>query len=132
MDERLAAALALLPNYTAQHVLLSAVALAVGVAIALPLAIMASRRPRLRGVVLAVASLIQTIPGLALLALFYPLLLALSAATGALFGFTVPALGFLPTVLALALYSMLPILRNGVAAMQGVTAPISRRPTGSA
>jgi osmoprotectant transport system permease protein len=120
MDERFAAALALLPSYTAQHVLLSAVALAVGVAIALPLAIMASRRPRMRGVVLAVASLIQTIPGLALLALFYPLLLALSAATGALFGFTVPALGFLPTVLALALYSMLPILRNGVAAMQGI------------
>ena len=120
VDERLTAALALLPSYTAQHVLLSAVALAVGVAIALPLAIMASRRPRLRGVVLAVASLIQTIPGLALLALFYPLLLALSAATGALFGFTVPALGFLPTVLALALYSMLPILRNGVAAMQGI------------
>ena len=38
-----------------------------------------SRHPRVRWPVLAVASLVQTIPGLALLALFYPLLLALSA-----------------------------------------------------
>jgi osmoprotectant transport system permease protein len=120
MDERITAALALLPGYAAQHVLLSAVALGLGVVISLPLAIVAARRPRLRAVVLAVASLVQTIPGLALLALFYPLLLALSALTGRLFGFGVPALGFLPTVLALTIYSMLPILRNGVAAMLGV------------
>ena len=120
MDERLAGALALLPGYTAQHVLLSAVALGLGVAVSLPLAVAAARRPRLRAILLAVASLIQTIPGLALLALFYPLLLALSAFSGGLFGFGVPALGFLPTVLALTIYSMLPILRNGVAAMLGV------------
>jgi osmoprotectant transport system permease protein len=120
MDERLAAALALLPGYTAQHVLVSAVALALGIAISLPLAIVASRRPRLRFAVLAAASLVQTIPGLALLALFYPLLLGLSALTGRLFGFGVPALGFVPSVLALTVYSMLPILRNGVTAMLGV------------
>jgi osmoprotectant transport system substrate-binding protein/osmoprotectant transport system permease protein len=120
MDERLASALSLLADYTSQHVLLSAVALALGVATSLPLAILASRRPRLRWAVLAMASLVQTIPGLALLALFYPLLLGLSALTGALFGFGVPALGFLPSVLALTVYSMLPILRNGVTAMLGV------------
>ncbi|MEJ0064517.1 MAG: hypothetical protein WDM85_03125 [Caulobacteraceae bacterium] len=57
----------------------------------------------------------QTIPSLALLALFYPLLLEVSALTKAAFGFTVPSLGFLPSLLALTLYSMLPILRNGVA-----------------
>jgi osmoprotectant transport system permease protein len=104
-------------DYTAQHVLLSATALGLGVAISLPLAIIAARRARLRWAVLAVASLVQTIPGLAL---FYPLLLALSALTGALFGFGVPALGFLPSVLALTVYSMLPILRNGVTAILGV------------
>jgi len=120
MDERLTGALALLAGYTAPHVQLSAVALALGVTASLPLAVAASRRPRLRAVVLAVASLVQTIPGLALLALFYPLMLALSALTARLFGFGVPALGFLPTVLALTVYSMLPILRNGVAAMLGV------------
>ena len=69
---------------------------------------------------LAAASLVQTIPGLALLALFYPLLLALSALTTRVFGFAVPALGFLPSLLALTLYSMLPILRNAVAGLVGV------------
>jgi osmoprotectant transport system permease protein len=120
MDERVASAVSLLADYTSQHVLLSAVALALGVATSLPLAVLASRRPRLRWAVLAIASLVQTIPGLALLALFYPLLLGLSALTGRLFGFGVPALGFLPSVLALTVYSMLPILRNGVTAMLGV------------
>jgi osmoprotectant transport system permease protein len=120
MDERLSGALALLPGYLAQHVLLSMTALALGVAISLPLAVLASRRPRLRFIALAVASLVQTIPGLALLALFYPLLLALSALTTKAFGFAVPALGFLPSLLALTIYSMLPILRNGVTALIGI------------
>jgi osmoprotectant transport system permease protein len=120
MDERLSSALALLPGYTAQHVLLSAVALALGIAISLPLAVAAARRPRLRFATLAGASLVQTIPGLALLALFYPLLLGISAFTGKVFGFGVPALGFLPSVIALTIYSMLPILRNGVTAILGV------------
>ena len=44
------------------------------------------RRPALRRMLLAVASVAQTIPGLALLALFYPLLLALAALTERMFG----------------------------------------------
>jgi osmoprotectant transport system permease protein len=120
MSARLAAAWALLPNYLAWHVLLSLSALALGVAISLPLAVGAARSPRLRWPVLALASLIQTIPSLALLALFYPLLLALSALTREAFGLGFPALGFLPSLLALTLYSMLPILRNGVAGVTGV------------
>ena len=122
MDERLTDALALLADYTSQHVLLSAAALGLGVAISLPLAVLASRHRRLRVAVLAVASLVQTIPGLALLALFYPLLLGLSGLTLKLFGTGVPALGFLPSVLALTVYSMLPILRNGVTGLLGVDA----------
>src|SRR5262249_16301386 len=55
-----------------------------------------------------------------LLALFYPLLLALSALSKAVFGHGFAALGFLPSLLALTLYSMLPILRNGVAGLTGV------------
>ncbi len=113
MDERIQAALDVLPSYLGQHVVLSASALGLGVAISLPLAVLAARRPGLRWPLLAVASLIQTIPGLALLALFYPLLLAIGALTTAAFGLSVPALGFLPSLLALTLYSMLPILRNG-------------------
>ena len=55
--------------------------MALGAGVSLPLAVLAARRPRLRWPVLAAARLVQTIPGLALLALFYPLLLALSALT---------------------------------------------------
>jgi len=124
MNDQVAAAWKLLPGYLGQHVLLSASALILGLLISLPLAVVAARSPRVRWPVLAVASLIQTIPGLALLALFFPLLLALSAVTKALFGWTLPALGFLPSLLALTLYSMLPILRNGVAGLTGVDAAV--------
>ncbi len=120
MDPRIAAAWALLPGYLGQHVLLSASALLLGLAISLPLAVAASRSAVVRWPALVIASLVQTIPSLALLALFYPLLLALSALTKGAFGFGFPALGFLPSLLALTLYSMLPILRNGVAGIAGV------------
>jgi osmoprotectant transport system permease protein len=120
MDERLAAAWRLLPNYLGQHVLLSASALALGVLISLPLAVAASRNPRLRWIALLSAGLIQTIPSLALLALFYPLLLALSALSRQVFGAGFSALGFLPSLLALTLYSMLPILRNATTGILGV------------
>ena len=124
MREQIAAAFELLPGYLAAHVLLSVAALALGVALALPLALAAARNPRLRWPILAVANLVQTIPGLALLALFYPLLLGLGPLALALFGVHLPALGFLPSLLALTLYSMLPILRNGIAGLTGVDAAV--------
>ncbi len=74
----------------------------------------------MRGALLSLASIVQTVPGLALLALFYPLLLALAALTLAWFGVGFSAFGFLPAVLALALYSMLPVLRNTITGLNGV------------
>ena len=130
MTPRLAAAFALLPEYLGWHVLLSAAALVLGVAISLPLAVAASRSPRFRWPVLAGASLIQTIPSLALLALFYPLLLALSALSKATLGHGFSALGFLPSLLALTLYSMLPILRNTAAGILGVDAAVKEAADG--
>jgi osmoprotectant transport system permease protein len=124
VDDQIASAFRLLPDYLAQHVVLSASALALGVALSLPLAALVYDRPFLRWPVLTAAGAIQTIPGLALLALFYPLLLALSAASATLLGVSIPALGFLPSLLALTLYSMLPILRNAVAGLTGVDAAI--------
>jgi len=120
MDDRLAAAWRVAPGYLAQHVLISVCALALGFLISLPLAVLASRSAAVRWPSLFVASLIQTIPSLALLALFYPLLLALSALGSAWFGHGFQALGFLPSLMALTLYSMLPILRNGVTGIMGV------------
>ena len=113
-------ALGHLPNYLGNHVRVSVAALVLGLAASFPLALIARNRPVLRGVLLGLASIVQTVPGLALLALFYPLLLALAALTLSWFGVGFSAFGFLPAVLALALYSMLPVLRNTITGLQGI------------
>ena len=119
-DPRIAEALARLPEYLGNHVLLSASALALGIAISLPLGILAARNSKLRWPLLTVASIVQTIPGLALLALFYPLLLGLSSLTAMVFNAPFSAFGFLPSLLALTLYSMLPVLRNTITGLNGI------------
>src|SRR3954447_22009746 len=119
-DPRWSEALGHLPDYLGNHVRVSITALALGLLISLPLAILSRHRPLLRGTLLGLASIVQTVPGLALLALFYPLLLALAALSLSWFGFGFSAFGFLPAVLALALYSMLPVLRNTITGLQGV------------
>ncbi len=109
-------ALGRVPDLLAQHLLLAASALLLGLVVSLPLAIWSARRPGVARVALGFASVIQTIPSLALLALFYPLLLFLSGLVGG----GVPALGFLPSLLALTLYALLPILRGGVTGLTGL------------
>ncbi|MEM6585637.1 MAG: ABC transporter permease/substrate-binding protein [Pseudomonadota bacterium] len=94
------------------HIVLSASAIGLGILVALPLAVWAARSQSVARVALGFASLVQTIPALALLALFFPVLLSLRA----VFGEDLPTLGFLPALLALALYALLPILRNAVTA----------------
>jgi osmoprotectant transport system permease protein len=123
-DPRWSEAFAHLPDYLGNHVRVSVAALALGLAVSLPLAIIARHRPVMRGALLGLASIVQTVPGLALLALFYPLLLALAALSLSWFGFGFSAFGFLPAVLALALYSMLPVLRNTITGLQGVDAAV--------
>jgi len=119
-DPRWAEALTHLPDYLGNHVRVSVTALALGLAISFPLAIAARNHPLSRGILLGLASIVQTVPGLALLALFYPLLLALASLTLSWFGVGFSAFGFLPAVLALALYSMLPVLRNTITGLNGV------------
>jgi osmoprotectant transport system permease protein len=129
-DSRWGEALGHLPDYLGNHVRVSVTALALGLIVSLPLAIAARNRPVLRGLLLGIASIVQTVPGLALLALFYPLLLALAALTLTWFGFSFSAFGFLPAVLALALYSMLPVLRNTITGLDGVDAAIAEAAKG--
>src|ERR1700744_6696654 len=119
-DPRWHEAMTHLPDYLGNHVRVSVTALALGLAVSLPLAIIARNRPVLRGPLLGFASIVQTVPGLALLALFYPLLLALAELSLSWFGVGFSAFGFLPAVLALALYSMLPVLRNTITGLRGV------------
>ena len=116
MTEAWQQALARVPELLAAHVQISVSALVLAMVICLPLAIWAARSPKVATFALTVASLIQTIPGLALLALFYPLLLGVSALVGG----GISAFGFLPALLALTLYALLPILRNAVTGLAGV------------
>jgi osmoprotectant transport system permease protein len=81
---------------TLEHLLLVAVSLAFAVAVAVPLGVLAYRIPALGHVILAVVSIIQTIPSMALLVFMIPLL----------------GLGAYPALVALLLYSLLPIVRN--------------------
>ncbi len=122
MTEAWKQAFSRVPELLAAHVQLSFSALLLAMALCLPLAIWAARAPKVAAVILGFASLIQTIPALALLALFYPVLLGLSA----LLGGGISALGFLPALLALTLYALLPILRNAVTGLTGV-APAAKQ-----
>ena len=123
-DPRWSEASAHLPDYLGNHLRVSLAALALGLVVSLPLAVLSRHRPLLRSLLLGLASIVQTVPGLALLALFYPLLLALAALTLSWFGIGFSAFGFLPAVLALALYSMLPVLRNTITGLSGVDAAL--------
>jgi osmoprotectant transport system permease protein len=130
MDSRVAEALGHLPDYFGSHVLVSMTALALGLLVSLPLAFVCLQRRTLRTVLLSLTSIIQTIPGLALLALFYPLLLGAASLSADWFGVSFSALGFLPAVLALALYSMLPILRNTITGLTGIDPAITEAAQG--
>ncbi len=84
---------------TGQHVLLVLAATAIAVAIGVPLGVALTRRPRLARPVLGFANVVQTIPSLAL------------------FGFLIPlpvlgGIGARTAIVALVVYSLLPILRN--------------------
>lgn len=102
--------LALLPGYLAAHLGLTLVALTLGVMISVPLGVLVTRFRRVEGAVLGTASVIQTIPSLALLAVMVPALAALGARS----------IGYLPALIGLFLYSLLPVLRNTVTGLSSV------------
>lgn len=106
----MSAQLALLPAYLTAHLQLALSALLLGVLISVPLGVLVSRRSWLEQPVLGVVGVIQTVPGLALLAVMVPVL----AMAG------LPSIGFLPAFIGLLLYSLLPILRNTVTGLASV------------
>ncbi|GEO69541.1 ABC transporter permease [Levilactobacillus acidifarinae] len=90
---------------TGQHLYISAFALALGVIVAVPLGILLTRMKRGANLVITLAGVLQTIPAMALLAMMIPI-----------FG-----IGSTPAIVALFIYSLLPILRNTYLGMQGVS-----------
>ena len=111
-----------LPELLTAHLQLALVALALGLCLSLPLGVWIVRRPRLESAVLALASIIQTIPSLALLAIMVPTLSILGNLTEAHFGWRMGSIGVPPALIALSLYSVLPLLRNTVTGLHGVDA----------
>jgi osmoprotectant transport system permease protein len=87
-----------------EHVLLVALAVALALAIALPLGVLIQERPRLARLVLGTASVVQTIPSLAI----FGLLLSVPLLGG---------IGPTPAVVALTLYALLPLLRGLVSGL---------------
>ena len=124
VSDNLAQQLEALPGHLSNHLLITILPLILGVAISLPLAILAVRSRKLRSPMLAIVSVIQTIPSLALVALMVPVLVGLAPVTVRLFDVKVSAFGFYPAVIALTLYSVLPMLRNMVTGLMNVDATI--------
>ncbi len=103
---------------TLEHLLLVAAAMLAAVLIGIPLGIALVRRRNLRRWVLGTANVIQTIPSLAL------------------FGFLIPVpflggIGARTAIVALALYALLPILRNTYTGIAGVDPCRSPNPPGA-
>jgi len=92
---------------TREHLILVLISMAIAVAIGVPVGMALVTHPRLRAGALAVASIFQTIPSLALFGFLIPL----------------PFLGGIGTrtaIVALVLYALLPILRNTYVGLTGV------------
>ncbi len=87
-----------------EHFFMAMAALLLGVLLAVPLGILLTRTPRLAKITVGIASVLQTVPSLALLAIMVPL-----------FG-----VGKVPAIIALFIYSLLPILRNTFSGMSSV------------
>lgn len=105
-DRFLTALLERAPQALFTHTKMVLVALIVAIVISVPIGILLTR-PRLKwlgGIILNILNLLQTFPGLAIVALAMPIL----------------GLGFKPAVFALIVQGLLPIARNTIAGLYGV------------
>ncbi|PEQ14053.1 amino acid ABC transporter permease [Novosphingobium sp. PC22D] len=93
---------------TIEHLRLVAIALAGALVVAIPLGVLAARSRRIGALVIPATGLLQTIPSLALFVMLIPLL----------------GIGAAPTIAALFLYSLLPIVRNVHAGLTGIARPL--------
>ncbi|HAU24612.1 MAG TPA: ABC transporter permease, partial [Gammaproteobacteria bacterium] len=106
MNEILIEQLSLLPAYFKGHLTLTFIALILGILISIPLGIWAAQSSLVKRPLLTTVSIIQTFPSVAILALVVAMLGG--------------RIGLLPAIIALVLYSMLPIVRNTVTGLETV------------
>jgi osmoprotectant transport system permease protein len=96
-----------LPRLALQHLTLVVVSVGLATLIGLPLALLLHPWPRWRSTLLAACALLQTVPSLALLAVLI---------------WAMGRIGSGPALVALSLYALLPILRNGTVGLDEVPA----------
>lgn len=106
MNDNLKDQLALLPQYFQGHLTLTLIALVLGIIISIPLGVWAAQSSRVKRPLLTAVSIIQTFPSVAVLALVVAMLGG--------------RIGLVPAIIALVLYSMLPIVRNTVTGLETV------------
>jgi osmoprotectant transport system permease protein len=92
---------------TGRHLLLVAVSVGLATLVGVPLGIVLTRRPSWQRWVVGAANVVQTIPSLALFGLLIPLPF-------------IGGIGMRTALVALTLYSLLPVLRNTVVGIAGV------------
>jgi osmoprotectant transport system permease protein len=104
-----------------RHLALALGSLAAALLVALPLGVLCHRVPRLKAAVLGVLNFVQTVPSIALFGILMAPLAALAAAFPALAALGVSGIGAAPAVVALFLYSLLPIVGNVVVGLSRVS-----------
>lgn len=114
MSENFQRQLEKLPEYLGAHLTLSMLALGIGITITVPAAVLLAKRERVRWPVVTTAGVLQTVPGLAMLALLVPLV-----------GF-----GFLPALIALTVYSVYPILDGTITGIREVDPAVTEAARG--
>jgi len=105
-----------------RHLALVAAAVVPALLIGVPLGLVALRRKRFEAPLFAALNLLQTVPSIALFGLLIGPLSALGSAVPALGALGVGGVGLAPAVVALILYALLPVARNTLAGVGGVSA----------
>ena len=107
-----------------QHVQIVVASLLPALVIGVPLGIASVRRNRLGPPLFAVLNIIQTVPSIALFVLLMAPLALLATSVPALAQWGIKGIGLAPAVIALTLYSLLPIVRSTAAGLSQVPQPV--------
>ncbi len=113
-----------------RHVEIVAAALLPTLLVGIPLGIALFRRAKSQVPVFAVLNVIQTVPSIALFGLLMVPLALLAAALPGLRNLGISGIGMAPAVIALMLYSLLPVVRSTVAGLDQVPRPVVEAATG--
>ncbi len=113
-----------------QHFVIVCAALLPTLLVGIPLGVVAHRRARLGAAILSVLNIIQTVPSIALFGLLIAPLSALAVALPALKEMGISGIGLAPAIIALTLYSVLPIVRNTAEGLAQVPAAVVDAATG--